>query len=65
LRSAFLYALRGEKKLGQINPFLAVKVSAEELESALKDLHRRLVGEAPVAKRKPKATRRAKQAERV
>jgi hypothetical protein len=64
----FYNALRGEKKLGQINPFLAVKVSAEELESALKDLHRRLrrlVGEAPVTKRKPKATRRAKQAERV
>jgi hypothetical protein len=54
--------------MGQINPFLAEKVSAEELEAALKDLHRRLrrlAGEAPAAKRKTKAARRAKQAEGV
>jgi hypothetical protein len=54
--------------MGQINPFLAEKVSAEELEAALIDLHRRLrrlAGEAPAAKRKTKAARRAKQAERV
>jgi transcriptional regulator with XRE-family HTH domain len=54
--------------MGQINPFLAEKVSAEELEAALIDLHRRLrrlAGEVPVAKRKAKAARRAKQAERV
>jgi len=54
--------------MGQINPFLAEKVSAEDLEAALKDLHRRLrrlAGEAPATKRKAKAARRAKQAERV
>jgi transcriptional regulator with XRE-family HTH domain len=54
--------------MGQINPFLAEKVSAEDLEAALIDLHRRLrrlAGEAPATKRKAKAARRAKQVERV
>jgi transcriptional regulator with XRE-family HTH domain len=54
--------------MGQINPFLAEKVSAEELEAALIDLHRRLrrlAGEVPATKRKAKAARHAKQAERV